>query len=373
LTIGRNVTRAILMAVLIAGIVVPIYAAPPILNSPAPPPAGRWRDASMEDYRKHLTILQSLVEACAKARDLKSCDPLLVGPDDRIPLGSGANAEKRLVRYGWLRVLFSRAEEPDQAAVPSERSQKGNDAPPGGQPTPLTTTQLLQAAQTRLAVDLVQTGFANGSAPAHATERNAMKQVLAGRDFRNLEQPSVRDSILEKVGGWLNRLFESATRWRARSAWVGRLIVWVFILGVCIVLVWGLLQLERRWRVRLVPEQRAPAPGAASARNWQLWLDDARRAAASGQWREAIHFVYWAAISRLESRRLWPADRARTPREYLALVAPEDPRRDGLATLTRSFERTWYGGRAAGENDYRNAEEIASALIGAGGTEGGAR
>jgi Domain of unknown function (DUF4129) len=368
LIIGKSFARAILMAVLIAGIVAPSYAAPANFNSPPPPPAGRWRDVSMEDYRKHLTALTTLVEACAKARDLKSCDPLLVGPDDRIPLGDGANAEKRLVRYGWLRVLFSRAEEPDQPAAPPARTAKGN-----AQPTSLTTSELLQAAQTRLTIDLAQTDLANSSALAHATERNAMKQVLAGRDFRNLEQPTVRDSILEKVGNWLNHLFESATRWRARSAWVGRLIVWVFILGVCIALVWGLLQLERRWRVRLVPEQRTPAPGAASARNWQLWLDDARRAAASGQWREAIHFVYWAAISRLESRRSWPADRARTPREYLALVAPEDPRRDGLATLTGSFERTWYGGRAAGESDYRRAEEIASALIGAGGAEGGAQ
>ena len=69
------------------------------------------------------------------------------------------------------------------------------------------------------------------------------------------------------------------------------------------------------------------------------------------------------AISRLESKRLWPADRARTPREYLALVAPEDPRRDSLAALTRSFERTWYGGREAGEEDYRAAESLASGLV----------
>ena len=106
-----------------------------------------------------------------------------------------------------------------------------------------------------------------------------------------------------------------------------------------------------------------PAAGAASARDWQLWLEDARRAAAAGLWREAIHFVYWASISRLESRRLWPADRARTPREYLALVAPEDPRKAGLARLTGSFELTWYGGRAAGERDYRQAEELAKGLI----------
>jgi hypothetical protein len=84
-----------------------------------------------------------------------------------------------------------------------------------------------------------------------------------------------------------------------------------------------------------------------------------------------MHSVYWAAISRLESKRLWPADRARTPREYLALVAPDDPRRAGLATLTRSFERTWYGGRQTGESEFRKAEELAAGLIAGGGPRGG--
>lgn len=82
--------------------------------------------------------------------------------------------------------------------------------------------------------------------------------------------------------------------------------------------------------------------------------------------------MYWASISRLESGRLWPADRARTPREYLALISPEDPRWGRLAELTGRFERTWYGGRAAGEQEYRQAEAIASALISGGITEGGA-
>jgi hypothetical protein len=337
----------------------------PIPFTSAPAPSGRWRDVSVDDYRKHLGELTALVQACARARDLKNCDPLLVGPDDRIPLG--ADAARRLVRYGWLRVLFSKAEEPDAPAAPSDRSGKGAPGSAGSQPAPLTTSRLLQDAQQRLVADLAQTNGTTSAAPAHSLERETMALVLAGRDFRDLQQPTVRDSMLEKVGGWLNHLLESATRLRARSAWIGRLVVWGFLLGVSVALVWALLQLERRWRVRLVPESRAPAPGAPSARNWQLWLEDARRAAASGMWREAIHLVYWAAIARLESRRLWPADRARTPREYLALIAPEDPRRAGLAALTGSFERTWYGGRAAIENDYRQAEAIAASLI-----EGGA-
>ena len=268
----------------------------PLANAPVQPPAGRWRDATMEEYRQHLAALIPLVQACAKARDLKACDPLLVGSDDRIPLGNA----KRLVRYGWLRVLFSKAEEPDISADAADAAKK--NAAAAGQPVPLTTLQLLQGAETRLAIDLAQTHEVSQPAPVHTQERNAMKQVLAGRDFRDLAQVSVRDSVMEKFGNWMNHLFLRAAQLRARSAWVGRLLVWGFIAGVCALLAWGLVTMERRWRVRLVPEDARPAPGAPSARNWQLWLEDARRAAAAGEWREAIHFVYWAAISRLEAQ-----------------------------------------------------------------------
>ena len=199
-----------------------------------------------------------------------------------------------------------------------------------------------------------------------------MREVLASAEFRNLQDQTVKDSVLEKFARWLNHLFASASGLQAKAAWLGRVIVWGFILGVSLALVVALLRLERRWRVRLSGEEsETPAPGAASARDWQLWLEDARRSAAAGEWREAIHFVYWAAISRLESRRLWPADRARTPREYLALMAQEDPRRAGLSQLTRTFERFWYGGRAAGESDYKAAESVATGLIGGAHGEGG--
>jgi hypothetical protein len=376
---ARGAALAVILGTCFTGAVA--LAASPIPGATPAPPPSRAQDVSLADYRKHLTALTTLVEGCADARDLKSCDPLLVGPDDRIPVISAANAPRRLVRYGWLRVLFSKAEEPDPIAVkakrPGDKVAESDETEPRQPPT----SQLLKDAETRLALDLAQADVAAAVAPQHSLERSTMKDVLEGRDFRGLEQPTARDTFLERVGNWLNKFFENATKWRAQSAWVGRLIVWGFILAVCVALVWGLLQLERKWRLRLVPEDRGPTASAASARTWQLWLDDARRAAAAGQWREAIHFVYWASISRLESRRLWPADRARTPREYLALVAPDDPRKAGLAALTGSFERTWYGGRPAGELDYRNAEELATALIGGGASgtadlstaEGGAR
>jgi hypothetical protein len=323
-----------------------------------------------------LVELQAVVATCAKARETHACDPALVGPDDRVPLGNAPTAERRLVRLEWLRTLLAKAQIKD-AAPNRIQGKPASDAnnPGSARPPKPTTSQLLQAAETRLAEELVEADrAASGALPAAAdytSERAAMTHVLAERDFRNLQAPTARDTAMEKLSAWLNRLLASLDKLQLHAAWVGRLIVWGFILAVCVGLALGLMQLERRWRIRLIPESDGPATGAPSARDWQLWLADARRAAAAGLWREAIHFAYWASISRLESKRLWPADRARTPREYLALVSANDPRKPQLATLTANFERVWYGGRAAAESDYRKAEALADALIS--GTQGGAR
>jgi len=370
-------------------------------DTPAPQPANNFREATLVEYRQHLVELSAVVEACATARDKKSCDPALVGQNDHVPLSTAPNAERRLVRYSWLRALLLQAQTKDEMPKGAQESKgnksqnkpevspadKAKHSAGGGvvvvpaqeytRPRKPTTSELLQAAQLRLTRDMAQAdSLAAGTptaAPDYAQQRETMKQVLAGRDFRNLKPPSIHDSFWEKLDEWLNRFFENLAKLHANSEWVGRVIVWGFILAACVGLAWGLLQMERNWRLRLVPESDGPAAGAASARDWQLWLADARRAAAAGQWREAIHFVYWAAISRLESRRLWPADRARTPREYLALVTANDPRRAGLATLTGSFERTWYGGRRAGESEYLQAEKLADGLINGSAAEGGGR
>lgn len=335
----------------------------------------------MEDYRRHLIALEDLTEACARARDLKTCDPALVGLDDRIPAGVSSSAGLRLVRYGWLRILFSRAEEPDAVQrVPSSGVLSGN-ARHTLRETPPTTSQLLVDARARLARDLAQANRSAAPPPWHGEERDTMKQVLAGREFSSLQPATEGDTALERFGNWLNRLFARFDKLRARSAWVGRTLVWGFFGAIAAGLAWGLLRAERKWRIRLAPAGTGKAPEAMRARDWQLWLADAHNAAAAGQWREAIHFLYWAEIARLESRRLWPPDRARTPREYLALVAPDDPRLTGLALLTNSFEHTWYGGREASESDYRRAEALAASLTPAGGAiaaggaamQGGAR
>jgi hypothetical protein len=94
-----------------------------------------------------------------------------------------------------------------------------------------------------------------------------------------------------------------------------------------------------------------------SAKEWAIWLAEARDAAAKGEWRDAIHLAYWAGISFLERQGMWKPDRARTPREYLRLLSSTSEYRETLTALTRIFELAWYANRGASERTFSQTLE----------------
>jgi hypothetical protein len=99
-------------------------------------------------------------------------------------------------------------------------------------------------------------------------------------------------------------------------------------------------------------EAVVPANLPVSAKEWVVWLSEARAAAAKGEWRDAIHLAYWAGISFLERQGMWKPDRARTPREYLRLLSSSSEHRETLTALTRIFELAWYAKRDASESTF---------------------
>ncbi|MGH9519385.1 MAG: hypothetical protein ACRD2D_07030, partial [Terriglobales bacterium] len=314
------------------------WAAPVALPKvPAASSGNGWRDSTMGEYRQHLVKLGALVEACVKARNKEACDPKQMGPDDRVPWKVDGKQARRMIRFAWLRNLLVDAEQPDkpQTGPDAAMEAKKKEAVKKHEGvTRATTGELLVDAEARLKDDAAESEGGGVAAASWAQEQATLRQVLTEKEFRNLQGDTSSDRFLEKLSRWLNSLFAGASKLRITAPWLGRALVIGFVVLVCVGLAWGLLQFERRWRVRLVPEVDGAAASAPSARDWQKWLEDARRAAAEGKWREAIHFVYWAAIARLEQKRLWPADKARTPREYLALVDEEDGRKAGLTQLT---------------------------------------
>ncbi len=322
-----------------------------------------WRDVNVAEYRQHLEDLDGVVANCQTQRGLKSaapatdaaCDPAQIGPDDRVHGLAAGDSQPREVRFEWLRAVLGRAENKDGAAKPAAigASQANSHQ--------LSVDALLAEARQRLQQDAKQAESPAEASPSYAGERKSLNAILAQKAYQGVTEVSATDRMREWFYNLLDKVLSGLYRFGSRSPWIAFTLRALLLVAICTALIWFLVRIERRSRVRLTAGDE-PAPGAPSAREWQLWLKDAQAMAAKGLWREAIHFVYWASIARLESRRLWPADRARTPREYLGLLAGSDPRKPSLTALTRSFERTWYGGRAAASNDFTAALELAAAL-----------
>ena len=191
--------------------------------------------------------------------------------------------------------------------------------------------------------------------------RSQMSDILARREFRNSKGQSWVTHLRQRILEWLARLLGRAFRHVGDVAWLSKVILILIVLSA--------LGLLGYWIVRLVGRDAAVEKHSLegdgeipSSRSWQSWLGDAQRAAAAGQWREAIRLCYWAGISRLESGGAWPPDRARTPREYLALMPSVHVERGSLQELTRRFELAWYAQMPVGQEDFAAARATAERL-----------
>jgi len=184
---------------------------------------------------------------------------------------------------------------------------------------------------------------------ADETTRSRLESILNSREFSRVSGPSALDRLKERIGEWIWRLLRKVNPKIPDVENAGQIFVWTVIgLAAAIAAVW----LYRLSRQNLEGGKREIMPFLPSSRSWQEWLSQAREQAAIGNWRDAIHFGFWAAVSRLESDGIWPPDKARTPREYLSSIPSSNLSREPFAALTRKFEASWYGGRPTTSIDF---------------------
>lgn len=181
------------------------------------------------------------------------------------------------------------------------------------------------------------------------TVRPKLQQIFTGREFRRVGRQDAATIMKEQLLRLLVELFS----YIARNPEQATLFAKVFIWTICGLVVFLLLWMLVRWAMEQGPPEveREYVLFAPSARNWRQWLEQAHAARERGDLREAVHLSYWAAISYLESSGAWRPDNARTPREYLRLIARDNPARATLVEITRKFEVSWYGERVPELND----------------------
>lgn len=187
---------------------------------------------------------------------------------------------------------------------------------------------------------------------AQGGARAQLERVLARREFRELAGPGALQKFVARVEQWLFDKFVRLLRRLHINAKAGNVIAWA-VIGLALALlcywVWKRLRPSS-------PPAKAPSSAMDSAsKTSRQWLDEALAAAERGDYREAIHCSYWAAITRLEDSGVLTRDRARTPRESLRQLDSRPNDQKTLRDLTRHFELVWYGYRPASAADWSGA------------------
>jgi hypothetical protein len=187
-----------------------------------------------------------------------------------------------------------------------------------------------------------------GSPKDVSPKRVLLNGILAGREFQNIHGPTwldrIKQRLVELLIKLLGRVFQSSA-----IPTIGNAVVYgLMALALLAVAYW----MYRTIRSNAGVEAIAPLSLSVSSKGWKLWMKEARLAAESGNWRDAIHLGYWCGISFLEAQELWRPDTARTPREYLRLLPSASEHRQTLGALTRTFELVWYGTQEADANAF---------------------
>jgi hypothetical protein len=177
-------------------------------------------------------------------------------------------------------------------------------------------------------------------------------RILRGRAFQGSHELSWLDKIKARVYAWISRQLEKLFGRMGISTSVGNAIAWTVVTLMAILLTFWIVRPMLAAAARPDLDLHGAAP---AGHDWRYWANEARSAAGRGEYRAAIHAAYWTAVAQLEENHLLPGDRSRTPRESLRLLEQGSEAYAPMEHLTRRFELTWYGYRAATSADWNDA------------------
>jgi hypothetical protein len=177
--------------------------------------------------------------------------------------------------------------------------------------------------------------------------RATLRGVYASPDFRHLDennQPGLLATIFNAIAGLL-------ARGAGALGPVGAVLLAAAVLAAALALVW------RRWRggaaLGGAGVEEPAAPGDDPDAEWRA----AERAAASGEYREAVRRAFRSALLEVAISGHAHIDGTWTTRELLQRVDASGDTLAALAAAAPLFERAWYSGAAVTRGAWTRAEE----------------
>ena len=204
------------------------------------------------------------------------------------------------------------------------------------------------AEMRKSAIELEKSSGEVSASAAHTQ----LKKIFQRREFEGLKGPTSLQLLEARIERWIARQIMRLLKRLHMSAKTGNFLAWIVIaLAFLGIAYWVFRVISRRAPINKLPSSAPAAPSDSRS-----WAGDALAAAERGDYREAVHYAYWAAIARLEDLKLLARDRSRTPRESLRLLDLHPNEQTPLRDLTRHFELIWYGYRPASPSDWLMAK-----------------
>jgi hypothetical protein len=237
---------------------------------------------------------------------------------------------------------------------------------PDGQTAPVDNSALVAALRsdnpdlTQIEADLSTLAQAHDHWPHSQTHPDAFDKlagVLARPEFQPAAQPppSPFQKWLDAFNEWLNRLL---SRLLGDGVAVPGM-DWIILVIGGLVLIAVAFFFWRNVRAYLVREAEFAQDVAENGLSASAAVQHARRLAAGSDYRQAMRYLYLAALLTLDERGVLRYDKALTNREVLRRAAQSDnPELAGdMSPVVDTFDRVWYGYAPVDDETYQTYTE----------------
>lgn len=185
--------------------------------------------------------------------------------------------------------------------------------------------------------------------------------------LRAQDPPPQPPAWLKRFFEWLGELLAPVRRflrWLGSfmpDAPVARILLWTVLALCAAAMVWAVVERVRHGEWRL-PRRRPRAVEATPEEEWapeaaqtRSWLQEADALAAAGRYAEAAHHLLLRSVEDMARRRPQLVRPALTSRELAAAAAVPSTARALFTDIARLVERSLFGGRAVGQDDWSAA------------------
>lgn len=272
------------------------------------------------------------------------------------PAAQAQSLPDRETYLAWLREAYSAAQRNDLLGLQEVAPQLYTTSAllAQGEQIPLDNTWLLTELQAK-EPDLEAISLRLGALidlldqPLTPTSANALKDLEAilarMAPPQEPKEPSWFDRLLTWLWQQLERinLPEPSPAAAAPLSLIGNVVAWVVGILIVLILVGLILYVASHVRRGIVRESQLKQEQQEQITTSVAAKSQASLSAQSGDYRNAVRYMYLAALLQLHERGLLNYDRTLTNYEYLSHLRGNNELRTRLTPIIDTFDRVWYG------------------------------